>query len=109
MENNLVWKKTSLVRDYYMNAYESDELGAEINPTLTFSQAFNGMKKGKNIYDLMNVCDSIVRERVFCTLAEMYTKGDYGEIYNLWLYGADNVSLKSNCNGKRKRKVVFNL
>ena len=43
---NSVWKKTSFVRDYYMKAYKSDELGKEINPQLTFSQAFNGMKKG---------------------------------------------------------------
>ena len=27
-----VWKKTSFVRDYYMKAYKTDELGAKINP-----------------------------------------------------------------------------
>lgn len=97
-----VWKKTSLVRDYYTKAYKSDELGAKIKPELTFSQAFNGMKKGKDIYDLMGVSDSVVRERVFCALAEMYAGGDYGEIYNLWLYGADNASVRKNCCGKRK-------
>jgi hypothetical protein len=101
-----VWKKTSFVRDYYMKAYKSDELGKEINPKLTFSQAFNGMKKGKDIYDLMDVGDSIVRERVFCALAEMYADGDYNEIYNLWLHGADNKSVRANCNGKGTPKVI---
>lgn len=94
--------KTTKVKDAYIGMYSDDELGQEINPTLTFSQAFNGMKKGKNIYDLMGVGDSIVRERVFSTLAELYTDNDYGEIYNLWLYGADNKSLKNNCCGKRR-------
>lgn len=94
--------KTTKVKDAYIGMYSDDELGQEINPTLTFSQAFNGMKKGKNIYDLMGVGDSIVRERVFSTLAELYTDNDYGEIYNLWLYEADNKSLKNNCRGKRR-------
>ena len=105
---NSVWKKTSFVRDYYTKAYKSDELGKEINPKLTFSQAFNGMKKGKDIYDLMGVGDSIVRERVFCALAELYADGDYGEIYNLWLHGADNASIRQNCCGKKK-KIVYGL
>lgn len=97
--------KTTKVKDAYIGMYSDDELGQEINPTLTFSQAFNGMKKGKNIYDLMGVGDSIVRERVFSTLAELYTDNDYGEIYNLWLYGADNKSLRNNCRGKKTIRV----
>ena len=108
MAEKPVWKQTSFVRDYYTKAYKSDELGKEINPKLTFSQAFNGMKKGKDIYDLMGVGDSIVRERVFCALAEFYADGDYGEIYNLWLHGTDNASVRQNCCGKKK-KIVYGL
>lgn len=103
----VVEKKTN-IREWYVNnpLYKDDELGLELNPYATFTSVMQGMRKGKDFYEMIGVGDSIIRERIFCMLSQLYAKGDYGEIYNLWLYGKDNVSLKSNCMGKSKRIKV---
>ncbi len=51
---------------------------------MNFLDLFNGMLEGKDIYDMLNVSDSLIRERVFERLA--YLMGiDYQIIYYLWL------------------------
>jgi len=62
------------VRAYYMDKYATDELGAEIRMGVTF----------KDVYDLLNVHDSLVRERVFEALSEIM-KCEYDYIFSQWL------------------------
>lgn len=76
--------KTSKVKDWYVKEYPTDELGERISD-VTFKECYFGMKKGKDIYDLIGVGDSIVRERLFSELADQYAKGNYDTIYRLWL------------------------
>jgi hypothetical protein len=66
-----------------------------------------GMRKGRDVYDLIGVSDSIVRERIFSALSELYAKGDYGEIYNLWLHGKYNISRLAECCGISSPKIAF--
>jgi len=69
------------IKNYYLNAYPTDELGEEINASATFDGL---LKNITNPYSYIGVGDSIVRERLFDELSTI--KGvPYSEIYNAWL------------------------
>lgn len=69
------------VRDWYMAAYPSDNLGDQINPYLTFQEAYDGIR---DIYGALGVGDSFVRECVFTELSKRMD-ADYDDIYDRWL------------------------
>ena len=75
------------VQDWYIKAFPDDELGEEINPDISFKDVLDGMNKGEDVYDILAVGDSLVRERVFDQLSDIYNI-DYDVIYNKWLKGA---------------------
>lgn len=68
----LDYAKTLKVRTVYKKMYPTDELADEIDPKLTFKQAYDRMAKGECIYDITKVGDSIIRERIFAILTELY-------------------------------------
>lgn len=74
----------NLVQDWYMRTYPEDELGAQIAPTLTFSDALRAVPRGGDFYIALGVGDSIVREHVFEELAAR-TGLSYDDIYERWL------------------------
>ena len=71
------------VKTVYKKMYPTDDLADEIDPKLTFKQTYDRMAKGECIYDITRVGDSIIRERIFAILADIYGV-TYDEIYNLW-------------------------
>lgn len=71
------------IKLYYKKNYPDDELGNEIRD-ITFLELFKNLDRGINIYETINVNDSIVRERLFQGLAELFDS-DYNYIYNKWL------------------------
>lgn len=73
------------IRPWYMAKFPSDELGAKINPTLTFSHVWSSMKKGVDYYTMLPG-DSVVRERVFDGISDAY-KIPYDTVYETWLNG----------------------
>jgi hypothetical protein len=75
MENN--------IKKWYIGAYPSDELGYEINEDLTFVKLASNIS---NVYELLGVGDSIIRERVFARLSELMNE-DYDYVYKQWLNG----------------------
>lgn len=76
--------RTTYVKDDYVQDFPTDELGKEINENLNYLQVFNGLLSGDDIYEMMDVSDSLIRERVLERLA--YLMGiDYQIIYYLWL------------------------
>ena len=76
--------RTTYVKDDYVQDYPTDDLGKEINENLNYLQLFNGLLNGEDIYEMMDVEDSLIRERVLERLA--YLMGiDYQIIYYLWL------------------------
>lgn len=77
-----------LVRDYYMKKYPDDDLGVEINPLINFYDVFDALDSYKDIDDVLQVEDSVIRERVFTRLAELIDC-DYDYIYDQWLKCAD--------------------
>lgn len=82
------------VRDWYMEAYPTDELGEEINECLTFKDVAVSLNEGKDIYhDVIEVGDSLVRERIFSSLADRL-KVDYDVIWNKCLYGSGSPDIE---------------
>ena len=82
-EKFLDYAKNLKVRAVYKKMYPTDDLADEIDPKLTFKQTYDRMAKGECIYDITRVRDSIIRERIFAILSELYGV-TYNDIYNLW-------------------------
>lgn len=74
------------VKQWYKKNYPTDELGDEINKDITFRNVLASVegRGDKDVYELLDVGDSVVRERVFEGLAER-SGMDYGQIYDKWL------------------------
>lgn len=72
------------VREWYTSAFPNDELGAELNPDLTFDDALAAIPSGTGFYDSIGAGDSVVRERIFEELCNRYGY-TYDEVYDSWL------------------------
>jgi hypothetical protein len=58
-------KNEKPVRDWYVENYPKDNLiGSEIKPDLKWDELFERMRCGECIYDITNVLDTVVRERI---------------------------------------------
>lgn len=73
------------VGEWYMKEHSSDDMGALINPDITFEDLYNAIGQS-DIYSLLGVGDSVIRENCFAKLAEI-KRVDYSDIYNKWLGG----------------------
>lgn len=80
---------TIKIKDWYTKNYPTDDLGEEINGVNTFEDLWNEIHKMDindvtDIYDVIGVIDSLVRERLFYNLSKI--KGvEYRYIYDKWL------------------------
>lgn len=72
------------LKEWYTTNHPDDELGAEINPDSTFQNLFDALDQYKDVYEVIGVGDSLVRERLFEGLAEI-TGYDYQIIYEQWM------------------------
>ena len=82
------------VRNWYMKNFPWDSLGKEISPDLTFADVMFGLAYQKDIYEVIGVGDSIVRENIFGELSRLMGCS-YDKIYYLWL-GRDEKGQKLN-------------
>ena len=74
------------IKEWYIKEYPTDELGVEINNDITFYDLFVVLDNYKDVYEALNVGDSIVRERVFNELSKIMNV-DYDYVYEQWLKG----------------------
>lgn len=72
------------VKEWYLSSFPTDELGMEMNESINFNDLFDALKYKLDVYDVLGVYDSIVRERVFDKLSTLMNV-EYNFIYNLWL------------------------
>lgn len=79
-----------MVKDWYIDRYPSDELGDEINARLTFGDVYAALERFDDIYEVIGVNDSVVRERIFSELAKRMNV-DYDKIYYMWLDSDDGL------------------
>lgn len=78
------------VRAWYMAAFPSDDMGPDISKNVTFNQVRMALYYNKDVYDVLGVVDSVVRERVFDHLAAVLDVS-YSDVYNAWLNPCDYV------------------
>jgi len=71
------------IKEYYLMVYPKDELGKDLND-ITFNDMFRCLENYEDIFELIGVSDSIVRERLFEQLA-VVMGCDYSYIYEQWL------------------------
>jgi hypothetical protein len=90
MANLVDWKGEG-IKKWYIRSYPTDDLGEELNDTNTFTDLWNSIHKGKNVYNIMGVGDSVIRERLFEYLSLIYDV-DYSYVYNKWLESADEYA-----------------
>ena len=74
------------IREWYAAEFSSDELSSKIHD-ISFYNLIDRMNHGENVYEILGVKDSIVRERVFDEAAQLLHV-DYDVVYKKWLYGA---------------------
>lgn len=75
------------IREYYVEAFPTDELGVEINPTATFEGLFEVLDRYGDVYEYIGVGDSLIRERCFEKLS-LIMGVEYNEVYSQWLMAA---------------------
>lgn len=73
-----------MIKNWYTHYYETDELGQEINSMATFNDLHKALLEGKDVYEVIGVGDSLVRERLFDELAILLGVS-YEVVYNMWL------------------------
>lgn len=72
------------IKTWHSLRYPNDELAKEMDGEITFKNLWDGMNAGEDVYEMLGVYDSLIREHVFSELAKrMNTK--YETIYNKWL------------------------
>ena len=72
------------VKEWYHKEYPDDDIWEEIDSDITFFDVYSTLRGKHDVYDVLGVVDSVVRERVFDKLSEI-GKVDYDVIYNMWL------------------------
>ena len=72
------------IREFYLEAFPTDELGIEINENITFAGLLNQLIVNGDVYKYIGVGDSIIRERLFERLAEEL-EVSYDYVYDLWI------------------------
>lgn len=83
-KNHLVGADKS-VKEWYISSYPDDEVGQEIDGSLTFEELYHAMKMSDDFYETIGEgIDSIVRERIFTEMSYIFNVS-YDDIYNLWL------------------------
>lgn len=76
------------LKDYYILEYTSDtNMFNDFNPNATFRDAILSLlpESPKDIYEIIGVDDSAVRERIMGFISENILKIDYDIVYTCWV------------------------
>jgi len=76
------------VKAYYADSFGKDELNSEIKE-VTFLDLYRALKNKQDVYDLIGVRDSVVRERLFAELARILNQ-PIAYVNNIWQYGVED-------------------
>ena len=79
------------VKQWLLRNYpEEEDFIYDMPEDLTFKDVHTKMLNGEDVYEILNVNDSTIREKVFIALAEDILNVDYDYFYYLWLYGPED-------------------
>lgn len=85
--------KQTEIKTWYLSTYQDDKQGVNLKWNTTFEQAYNCLKSKKDFYEFTGIADSLIRERIFEKIAELY-EIDYSIVYNQWLLPEMKVTKK---------------
>jgi hypothetical protein len=83
---NTLAKTDTPIREWYISNYGDDELGNDILEENCFADLYKAISEEKDVYAVIGVNDSIIRERLFEGLTVVYNTS-YDAIYKTWLHG----------------------
>ena len=69
------------IKSWYANKYPNDDMGQEIKDDVTFTDVKKALKDHENIYDVLGVDDSVIRERVFNFMNQFEAQ----DMHNVWV------------------------
>lgn len=72
------------VKRWYAEAYPTDDMVDEINGEATLTGLMGAIDAKECVYEYIGACDSLIRERCFEKLAEIYGL-EYSDVYNKWM------------------------
>lgn len=72
------------VREWHVETYPHDELARSISENIIFEDVFNTLDRRKDVYRLLGVTDSVIRENIFSELATIM-EVNYDYIYDQWM------------------------
>ena len=89
--------KNSKVKEWYKSEFPDDDYGNYIRDELTFKDVYRALEDRKDMYDVIfdpesGHFDSVVRERIFYMLPEIYPELDDDKVYNMWMSGDDGIN-----------------
>ena len=84
-------KKSLQIKKWYISEYPTDDLGERLNNYSSFEDLWKAIHKGVDVYIVIGVGDSLIRERVFDELSKIYGV-DYEEVYKTWLSKMDEYA-----------------
>jgi hypothetical protein len=93
MKKQFKTTKQSTIQSWYLNTFLDDAEGVSLKRNVTFEQAYNCLKSKEDFYEFIGVADTIIRERIFEKIAELY-EIDYSVVYNQWLLPEFKVTKK---------------
>lgn len=73
----------------------------QIPEDLTFRKVLDALNNEEDIYDVIGVNDSVVREEIFILLSDLL-EVEYDEIYQLWLHGPKKDKANENFTMKKE-------
>ena len=77
-----------MLKEWYVKAFPTDDLGEYLN-NISFEEIYKQLYKGIDIYEVIGVWDSLVRERVFLEMSERFDM-EPEVLYTMWLNNAGN-------------------
>lgn len=81
------------VKEWYIETFPEDGLGEALNADTTFRDVAETLNNKEDIYDVIGVGDSVIRESVFNELADKLDV-DYENVYEAWM-GEEKIELDS--------------
>ncbi len=92
----------SVIKDWYIKTYPTDDLGKELNDKSTFKDLLSAIFSGDDVYSVLGVGDSLIRERAFVKLSKIHKRYD-SWAYEHWL---DSSKYKNGGSVKNERRHV---
>jgi hypothetical protein len=93
MKKQFKTTKQSTIQSWYLNTFLDDAEGVSLKRNVTFEQAAYCLKSKEDFYEFIGIADTIIRERIFWKIAELY-EIDYSVVYNQWLLPEFKVTKK---------------